>query len=890
MGTVAANMISIILDLIPDDLKSRARDALVEVVAGQADEYLGRDAARSLRGLRSDAAFLRAFDEGLERALQRFVEEFEPQDEDLVAAIATDHTIFRNKEVEAALLTMLKRPGTYLVDEREEIVQTFASVLPGRKNRERVDRAVTYLLRCLAEELWHLPELQPVYSLHFQKGSYEAQRQQVELQKAQLQALTSIDAGLRETLLQLADAISTQRPLPAPQAVALLAPSKVMHNLPQPDYEQFVGREQELAEVHRLLSPQVRHFLITIDGIGGMGKSALALEAAHYYLRNYDQLPAEERFDAIVWATAKRTVLTTDGIVNRRQPLRTLDDLFSAIAIALQREDITRARPEDQDQVVRRALTRQRTLLIVDNLETVDDEQLLLFLRELPDPTKAIVTTRKRIDVAYAVRLTGMPWQDARRLILQECDRKQIALIDADALRLYERTGGVPLALVWTISLIGRGRSIDAVLARLGEHTDDIAQFCFEGSVEHIRDKPAHKVLMALAVFAADASRDALGRVADLRPLDRDEGLSDLEQLSLVNKRGNRFAYLPLTKAFAEDDLKRYPEFAMSARNRWLAYLLERCQDIGTDYYWRYSSFAFFEDSDELFAAIELSFRQSTTDNAPKIFTLTQAACEVLEYQGDWNRLVELCSQSLQLARSVRSYPHIARFLNLLGWILYQRGLLDEAEEAYLESFNCSRDVGSIEGQAVALQHLSGVQRKLRNYAAAKELCDQSWNLAQQTNDGDLKAFILTQYGKLARDMGQWQLAWQDFAEVRDYFETRASETPRDEVLARGNWGHLSIVALHLGRPQEAKDLALRSLQFFAEQGTRGYVGTVTYRLALAEEALGEYEAAHQHALEALDWFDRLGMMPDYVVAKALLDRLESKLSSQETDSEAHLD
>ena len=84
---------------------------------------------------------------------------------------------------------MLRRPGSYLVDEREQIVQTFATVLPGRKNRERVDRAVTYLLRCLAEELWHLPELQPVYSLHFQKGSYEAQRQQVELQKAQLQGV-----------------------------------------------------------------------------------------------------------------------------------------------------------------------------------------------------------------------------------------------------------------------------------------------------------------------------------------------------------------------------------------------------------------------------------------------------------------------------------------------------------------------------------------------------------------------------------------------------------------------------------------------------------------------------------------------------------------------------
>jgi len=145
-----------------------------------------------------------------------------------VAAIAADATIFQNKEVEAALLTMLKRPGTYLVDEREHLVQTFASVLPGRKNRERVDRAVTYLLRCLAEELWHLPELQPVYSLHFQKGSYEVQRQQLD----QLKALTNLNADIIEALLQLADAISEQRLLSAPPSPALPAPPKVLHNLP----------------------------------------------------------------------------------------------------------------------------------------------------------------------------------------------------------------------------------------------------------------------------------------------------------------------------------------------------------------------------------------------------------------------------------------------------------------------------------------------------------------------------------------------------------------------------------------------------------------------------------------------------------------------------------
>jgi len=43
------------------------------------------------------------------------------------------------------------------------------------------------------------------------------------------------------------------------------------HNLPSRDYEQFIGRQQELAEVRRLLGPRSRAFVITIDGIGGIG-------------------------------------------------------------------------------------------------------------------------------------------------------------------------------------------------------------------------------------------------------------------------------------------------------------------------------------------------------------------------------------------------------------------------------------------------------------------------------------------------------------------------------------------------------------------------------------------------------------------------------------------
>ena len=171
---------------------------------------------------------------------------------------------------------------------------------------------------------------------------------------------------------------------------------------------------------------------------------------------------------------------------------------------------ITRAPAAEQRAIVEQVLSEQRVLLILDNLETVDDEELLVFLRLLPDPTKVIVTTRHRIDVAYPVRLTGMPHDDAIVLIQQEAARKEVALSATEQEELWTRTGGVPLAVVWSIGLMGLGGSAESVLRRLSQGQSDIARFCFEESVAQIRGRDAHKQLLALSLFASDASREAL--------------------------------------------------------------------------------------------------------------------------------------------------------------------------------------------------------------------------------------------------------------------------------------------------------------------------------------------------------------------------------------------
>ena len=120
---------------------------------------------------------------------------------------------------------------------------------------------------------------------------------------------------------------------------------------------------------------------------------------------------------------------------------------------------------------------------------------------------------------------------------------------------------------------IGFGHDVDALLTRLGQPTSDIAKFCFEGAIDLIRDTPAHKLLMALSLFATDASREALGVVADLPVLDRDKGLEKLEKLSLVNKKGGRFALLPLTSAYCEAELGKQKALEPLFRERWLDFL-----------------------------------------------------------------------------------------------------------------------------------------------------------------------------------------------------------------------------------------------------------------------------------------------------------------------------
>jgi len=633
--------------------------------------------------------------------------------------------------------------------------------------------------------------------------------------------------------------------------------------LPQPDYGKFIGREKEIEQITAILQPypKSQSHLVTIDGIGGIGKSAMALEVAHRYLHDYSQLPVDERFEAIIWASAKQSILTADGIKPRSRSLHNLDDIFTTIAVTMKKEDITKARHEEQLEIVRNVLVRQRTLLIIDNLETIDDETVITFLRELPAPTKAIVTTRQRIDVAYAVRLTGMPFLDATKLIEQECNKRGIVLNDGDIKHLYDRTGGIPLAIMWSIANLGFGQNIEMVLRHLGAAKGDISFFCFGEVWKLIQDTTAYPLILSLALFATSADKDALGYISDLNELDRDDGLFDLERHSLINRDNNRFSLLPLTKEFVKNivDVRELDNYRIRAL-RWMIDTLEmnfqedtmKSKDIQI-------KLTFEDERANFLVLLDWAIETHRYDEA---FTTIRFLDFQLWKNGYWNTTTKYLTQGIELSSQQGDLFHLAIFKRNISGIYRFQGQLDIAQTFMEESINIFKELGDKKRLTDSLRALGKIYFDIGNTALAKKILMESLSLSEEINtDGSLDGNLV----HILVNLAQVAHREQDLQSAINYLE-------RSEKLAASSHYGLGInviqqlrgrIAYDRGDFSTAMEYFVRSLQLSQQIQIAQDEGHAILWLAKTAFAQKDFFAVSKWADQAALIFERLGMAHD---------------------------
>ncbi|KAL9035319.1 MAG: hypothetical protein Q9214_006638, partial [Letrouitia sp. 1 TL-2023] len=214
---------------------------------------------------------------------------------------------------------------------------------------------------------------------------------------------------------------------------------------PQIDEQLFIGREDELACLHKWLSPSSeQQNVVTISGLGGIGKTQLGLHFARQY---------HHRYSAIVWLNTSSEVTLKAAYVSLAQRIRRHNKQSE-----IRQGEVTEQLKEEQAiQLVRQWLSQAENktwLLMFDNY---DDPRLpgigsstgydiRSFFPYSTQGSILITTRSSRITFAKVVRLSKFDHLNQSLAVLTRRSGRQ-AQEDVDAKKLAKRFDGLPLAL-----------------------------------------------------------------------------------------------------------------------------------------------------------------------------------------------------------------------------------------------------------------------------------------------------------------------------------------------------------------------------------------------------------------------------------------------------------
>lgn len=453
-------------------------------------------------------------------------------------------------------------------------------------------------------------------------------------------------------------------------------------------------------------------------------------------------------------------------------------------------------------------------------------------------------------------------------------------------LRLYEATGGAPLAIKWAVGEVKqRGQSLDAVLNYLYEARGDIFEKLFARSWSLLSENTRH-VLMVMPIFATSASKPAIEAASDVHKWDLDEALGQLVEMWLVetslelDEAKHRYSIHPLTRAFAGARLGEDRGFEREAISRIEEYFLEFCSQYGGDD-WRSRQYT---DVDQyLYDLIELERENIVlvlewfihARNWEPFIRLWRSASYFFYIRGYWNELAKYGDLMLQTCRECNDLVDYAQLIAYTSWSSLVPGQYAEAVSQALEARKIYDKLGDPEGVAFALRTMGIAKLREGDFAGAGEFLQETYSLANKANSWGMKARIKKCLGDLACTEGRYPEAGDLYREAVQLNQEHDSLYGSGICLMG-----LGRTARQVGDIDEARDHLRKSLALLEEAGSRkDDLADAKRELALVEEKAGGFQNALDLLKEALALYDRLGMHSEAKEAQALVERLEGKLS-----------
>ena len=617
----------------------------------------------------------------------------------------------------------------------------------------------------------------------------------------------------------------------------------------------FIGRQHEIDEVSQRLLQNNR--LVTICGMGGLGKTRLALRVAEHFTQQNDT-----RFQDGVYFIRLENVTSPENVVpavgetlGLRAGIHSLDGLQSALAL-------------------------WQALLVFDNFEQLLEgaPQLSQLLQGCPQ-LRLLVTSRSRLSLSEesVFYLSGLPTKpeydgssDAAQLFFERAARLgSYTLTTTDRTievnQLCRALDGHPLGIELAASLT-RLLPIEDVLTEVQSTIDVLSdgprdapprhrslRAAFEPSWLHLSEEE-RSTLACLSIFRNGFRRDAAAYVAraNLTTLSR---LVDTAMLQTHAGSTGRFGFHPLLRVFIKE--KADANELASASQRYLEFYDQLLEDCATRIEQEPKEVLkrLEEELENIIKATYVALESGNSSCGARLLERLVVKCDYLDARGARAELLTLLEQAGEAAEASGDILTAHQLFTALG-DGYRELNKDFVRAAlmYDKALTLARAAQDRHREIILLSLLGIAKTDLQ--LAGVPLLEQAYALAVDSQDTLALCHVLQNRSYVALLNQAWQDMYDYALEAVNIARTFSQKTERQKYLFYGllNWGE---AAYRLNDFELAKKLRLDALQVAEKSGNEIWLGHAHLEAGDLSHQLANRHAALKHFQQALELYRR---------------------------------